>query len=89
MRVHNDHSNGSAANEQIKISPGVPVEVVDIGSEPLPSKGEVNRVLTVLQGQGLQLCRAGHKCPSAAWKWLPLLGGHQPAHQAGCARRQL
>ncbi len=68
--------------------PRVPVEVVDVRPQTLASKGEVNGVLAILQGQGLQLGRAGHKGPSAAWRRPPLLGSHQLTHHAGCLRRQ-
>jgi len=68
--------------------PRVPVEVVDVRPQTLASKGEVNGVLAILQGQGLQLGRAGHKCPAAAGRRPPLLGSHQLTHHAGCLRRQ-
>lgn len=62
---------------------------MDVGSQSLPSKREVNGVLTVLQGQGLELRRAGHKGPSAGWRWAALLRGHQLTHHAGCLWGQL
>ena len=71
------------------ILPGVPIEVVNVRPKPLASKGEVNGVLAVLQGQGLQLGRAGHKCPAAAWQRLSFLGSHKLTHHAGCLWRQL
>ena len=70
-------------------SPRVPVEEVDVRSEPLASKGEVNGVLAILQGQSLQLGRAGHKSPAAAWGWPPLLGGNQLTDHASCLWGQL
>ncbi len=69
-------------------APRVPVEEVDVRPQTLAGKGEVNGVLAILQGQGLQLRRAGHKGPSAAWRRPPLLGSHQLTHHAGCLRRQ-
>ena len=69
--------------------PCIAGEDMDVRSHMLPSKGEVNGVLARLQGQGLQLRRAGHKRPSAAWRWSPLLGSYQLTNHAGCLRGQL